>query len=247
MNKLNVLLIVMLFVSCTKNSTQNDEYWRCEQLLDTTGLKLYPFEPFSDDFGPGKTPFVDLLEARQIPEDFLRGMTTKELFYQFVYTERTMTIYNTPDKRFNMVTELLNRPDAGQVLLGLLQKYVPTKISGDCYYWGYFLKIFSAQTEVINLMTDEEIYNYIHHQLRINEIIKNMYKDDYSSFCFEMRYILIGLGNVMIRYEFEPFIQYLWNQNTSNLMWPPTTSDNSSVQCDFQIINYVEQFINFKK
>jgi hypothetical protein len=80
------------FVSCAKNDN-NNEYWCCEQLLDTAGLKLYPFVPFTDE-EMRFTSAAYQLERRQISEDFLCKMTAKELFYQVVYTEFRYTFYN---------------------------------------------------------------------------------------------------------------------------------------------------------
>ena len=72
------LSCVMLFVSCTNDdaSDGSNAYWSCKQLLDTSGLELYPFDSFTDEEWR-TTSYSYKLERRQIPEDFLSKMTTK--------------------------------------------------------------------------------------------------------------------------------------------------------------------------
>ena len=256
------LLCTLLFVSCTKdvNLKENNDYWSCEQLPDTTGLKLYPFVPFTDEFGPGKSPFDELLAVRQIPEDFLREMTTKELFYQFVYCDLsgTMTMFNTRQqgflstKRLNMLPELLNRPDAGHILLGLLQKVDPSKMVLDmskevsCFWWDYCLQIILAQPEVINHMTDEDIDQYIQQQMRCHDTIRSLSKIDSNwEYPASAAVIIMSLGHVMIRYEYKPFMQTFGIPVSNELFYWDTQFINK--QQALQVIDLVKQFKKDKK
>ena len=256
MKNLIVILTVVLFVSCIKMSDGVDSYCSCEQLLDTTGLKLYPFAPFTDE--EWRLMSYDYkLERRQIPEDFLRGMSTKTLFYQVVYTDlsKSMGVSNTMQQGFeavtqqlNMLPELLNRPDAGHVLLELLQKVEPSKIDGlDCFWWEYCLQIILAQKEVINRMTDEDIDQYIHQQLRCHDAIQSLSKTDNPNWEYpsSAASLLFGLGNVMLRYQFEPFMQMLEMRDrhpvTNELIWD---TQHISEKDALQIIDYAKQIIN---
>ena len=250
MKNLIVILTVVLFVSCIKMSDGVDSYCSCEQLLDTTGLKLYPFAPFTDE--EWRLMSYDYkLERRQIPEDFLRGMTTKELFYQVVYTDlsKSMVVFNTMQqgfeavtKQLNMLPELLNRLDAGHVLLEIQQKVDPAKIEGsDCWWFDYCLQIISAQSELINHMTEKDIDDYINLQIRCLKKDYSVRKDYPAS----AKLRLFGLGNIMIRYEYDPFMQTLGKNPVTNEMFWDT--QRISEQYALQIINYVEQFKNSKK
>ena len=258
MKNLITLLIVILFVSCTKMSDGTNNYCSCEQLLDTTGLKLYPFVQFTDE-EMSFTSSDYKLDRRQIPEDFLRKMTIKELFYQVVNTDlsKGMLVHNTRQQgfwavtgRLNMLPELLNRPDAGHVLLELLQKADPSKMDGsDCFWWEYCLQIIMAQKEVINRMTDEDIDQYIHQQLRYHDAIRRLSKTNNPKWEYpgSAAALLFGLGNVMIRYEFEPFMQMLEMRGrhpvTNELIWD---TQRISERDALQIIDYIKQFKNRK-
>ena len=250
------LLCTLLFVSCTKdvNLKENNDYWSCEQLPDTTGLKLYPFVPFTDK--EMRTLSYDVkLERRQIPEDFLSGMSTKALFYQLVYTDlsKSMLLFNTMQqgfestKRLNMLPELLSRPDAGHVLLGLLQKMDPAKIdAANCFWWFHCLQITLAQQEVINSMEDWDIDNYVSLQIVQFQTIRELSsKNDNWNYPESAGVILFGLGNVMIRYDFEPFMQLLnTNQNISGLMASAMMKNESEAML---IINCINEFKNRTK
>ena len=253
------ILIVISLVSCTKKPDGNNDYLSCEQLLDTTGLKLYSFVPFTDE--EMRLTSADYkLDRRQIPEDFLREMTTKELFYQVVNTDlsKGMLVHNYRQQGFlsltvqlNMLPELLNRTDAGHVLLELLQKVEPSKIDGlECFWWDYCLQIILAQKEIINGMTDKDIDQYIHQQLRCHDAIRSLSKTNKNfEYPASAAVLLFGLGNVMIRYQFEPFMQTIEimcdrHPITNELIWD---TQRISEQNALQVIDNVKQFINRKK
>ena len=235
------------YLNCEQVYDNGNYFANCEEMIDTVGLKLYSFIPFTDE--EKKVPGYRQT-LRQIPEDFLHGMTTKELFYQIVFTDvcGDMFLVDKVDKRYNMVTELLNRPDASHVLLELLRKYVPQiEEIGDCFHWCYLFELFISQPEIINSMTDEDICTYIHHLLRCHEILRTKCQNSADQPCYTayMLFIWYGLGNVMIRYEFEPFMQIVpRRQSTNEIAWSPSRQ----VSEDFilRIIDYVEQFINKK-
>ena len=264
MKKLLFFLMVLLLAACTNNMLDNNNndvedeatggnniFLSCNQLLDVTGLELYPFVSFTDE--EWKSMSYDYkLDMRQIPEDFLHRMSTKELFYQIVNTDlsRNMLLYNMPEpyRRLNTVPELLNRPDAGHVLLETLQKVDPSKMDGsECFWFDFCLRIFLAQPEVINGMTDMDVDDYIKHQLRCHDVIQKLSKAKNPNWEYpsSVRMILLGLGNVMIRYDFEPFIKTLdRNPVTNELIWHPQFVTE---QRALQVIDYVNQFKTWKK
>ena len=270
MRNLTILLVAICFVSCIHDNTIIDEnpmdeifflscepvfddgnyFTSCKDILDTSGLKLYPFIPFTDE----EWRFMSYdykLERRQVPKDFLRDMTTKELFYQVVFCDlsHSMILYNSTQygfeatkKQLNILSEILNRPDVGHVLLELLQNVNPSiikyELSKDCWWWFFCLQIIGAQEAVINNMTDEDICAYVHHQLRCYDIMQSL--DDYHP--SDASLLSYGLGNVMIRYEFEPFLNTLTRRNpiTNELIWDTQRIDEKGI---LQVIDYVKQFI----
>ena len=251
-----LLLLAGSFFSCSKNeginpsinipnknTNMNDDamlgdnniFLSCEQLLDTTGLNLYPFVPFTDE--EWRMMSYDYkLERRQIPADFLQEMTTKELFYQFVYTDlaKSITLYNTIQlwfmataQQLNMLPELLNRPNTGFTLLNILQQIDLANIEGgNCRLFYDYLQIIAGQSEVINHMTDKDIDNYILLQMRCLEIIQRLSKSKpyyWEGYQPSLSSITTGLGNAMIRYKFKPFMQLIeqdesgwWIRNAHN-------------------------------
>ena len=253
-----VLLVMSLFVSCTKNSAVSDKndgiYWSNEQLF-TSGLNLFPFVPFTETEMKALS-YDEKLKRRQIPPNFLHNMTSKDLFYQFVYCDlsKSMGLFNTMQQGFesvteqlNMLPELLNRPDAGHVLLGILQKIEIGRIEELNGFWLFHcLQIILAQSVIINSMTDGNIDNYIQQQMRCHEIIRKLSATNNNWKCPEsVGIMLFGLGNVMIRYEFDPFMQLLeTNQYCGGLMTSAMIKDE---QTALIIIDYIKNFKEQKK
>lgn len=244
--KMFLLLLVVGAAGCNETNEYKDDYWSCEQMIDTNGLQIYPFVPFTDEEWKAMS-YAYKVEQRQIPKDFLLKMTTKELFYQFVYTDLSQSIFlfnstyygfRGTIEQFNMLPELLNRPDAGKVIVEILKKVDITRIEKDCYVWYWFLQVIAAQPEVINSMTDADIDNYIFHQKRCHDAIQRLsiLSNEKWAYPKSTELILIGFYNVMLQYEFEPFMQHLELNPTCE----------SFISNDL-IIDCIEKFINRKK
>jgi hypothetical protein len=228
MKKLLFLFIIsMPYMSCSNhvidNNLQNGNDdaagLDCSQLQDTAGLYLYPFAPFTDE--EMKTSAYSVKqERRQIPGDVLRGMTTKALFYQFVLCDLSpgMYLHNSAQAGFramaeqlNMLPELLSRPDAGGVLLDLLRDVDITAVdSPACFHTCECMQRIIAQAEVIKNMTEEEIDAYIPLMMRHQETVRELAATNGNwSYPESLAAILYGLGNVMLRFEYEPFCRLL--------------------------------------
>jgi len=253
MKYLIALYISILFVSCSSDLKTNESnvYWSREQLLDTMGLKLYPFIPFTDEEWRDSS-YTYKLEQRQIPKDFLNKMTAKDLFYQIVYTDlsKSMLLFNTFQqgfenaKQLNMVPELLNRHDSGHVLLDLLEKTTPSTIEGeDGFWWFDCLQILLAQPEIIKSMTDKDIDNCIVQQLRCHDEIRDLSKNNKNwEYPQSVSVILYGLGNIMIQHNFKPFTQTLArNPITNEVVWDTQLLTEQSA---LQVIDYIKQLKN---
>jgi len=250
-------LLVVLLISCTGNNVFNEsnDYWESEQLLNTDGLELYIFIPFTEDEMTTMS-YDEKLKQRQIPENFLQNMTTKELFYQFVYTDlsKSVLMFNTTKqgfeavtKQFNVLPELLNRADAGHVLLELLQKVDPSKLrNSDSFYWFHCLQIIIGQKKIISSMTDEEINDFVLQQLYCHDKIRSISNSNKNwEYPASVKELLFGLGNVMIQYEFDLFMQTLnRNPDTNEFIWD---TQYMGEQDALQVINYAKQFKMEKK
>lgn len=253
MKNITILFAAILFVSCANDMSDNDnDYWSSKQLLNTFGLELYQFVPFTET-EMRTLPYDVKLERRQIPESFLRKMSTKALFYQVVYTDlsQSMLLFNTMQQGFeavtrqlNMFPELLSRPDAGHVLLEILQKVDPAKINGsDCFWFFDCLQIISAQPEVLSSMSDTDIDSYVRQQIRCHDAIRSLAKTDENwSYPESVGVILLGLGNVMFMYEFEQFLQLLETDPDTNKPIYRGDGMARSEQLALQIIDCAKKF-----
>ena len=269
MKYLIYLLTALLLASCGKDSKQNDyecwyceddnACWTCEQLTDTVGLNLYPFAPFPD--GWQRDPSISAFAERQIPENFMAGMTTKELFYQWAYCEFSSNFLMHNDvqagfeyttKQLNMISEILKRPDLGKMFLEFLQYTNPSDIpeyddNKDCFQFYYFdLSIFACQPEVIHWLTDEEIDQYIFLQRRHLKAFQSINRGGLY-ILQSLGSIHFGLGNVMIRYEYEPFTQLIiYPSPASDHGW--ITQETSSQEEAHAIIDEcMDKFIKTRK
>jgi len=222
MKYLIYIMIGIVFISCNneRGYEVDHNYLSCDQLLNTSGLKLYSFKPFTDSEWRS-TSYEYKLGKRQIPQSFLNKMNTTALFYQFVLCDLSKSIglfnsiqlgFENAKEQLNMLPELLNRQDAGETLLKILQQIsLETIDNNDCMWFYRCLQIVIAQPEVINQMAVEDIEKYILFQMRSQEIISGLAETNpyYWIYPNSLDYILFGLGNVMLRYEFEPFVKML--------------------------------------
>jgi len=270
MKKYYVFIMTIFLFSCTKEATPPEQpkyFTSCEEMTDVTGLNLYPFELIAED----EYLFDIWLQKRQIPEDFLRGMTTKELLYQIsrlpacifgnilIFASESQRNFVSYTSRLNMCVEFINRPDTPQVLLQLLQKIDPSFIRSEdgnnniqseepfvnCYYFYHCVQIFAAQPEIITHMTGNEINRYIDEQIRLHDAIRDMEPIDKGlTYPYGIRMGMYGLCNIMMHYEFEPFIQLMEEDYYIKLMmdgWGVKAFDPSL------IIKCIEKFRNREK
>jgi hypothetical protein len=193
-----------------------DVYGDCEQLLDTADLELYSFVPFTDE--EMKTvDYSTQLERRQIPEDWLQKMSTKAVFYQFVLCELSWNMYvhnsaqagfKAVTKELNILPELLSRPDAGHVLIELLQEIELSEIRGEgCFHLYECIQRTLAQPEIIAHMTEDDISQYIDLAMNHQTTIKDLSKANPSQWSYpeSLAAPFYGLANVMLRFDYEPF------------------------------------------
>ncbi|MDR2041874.1 MAG: hypothetical protein LBP98_06095 [Tannerella sp.] len=146
-------------------------------------------------------------------------MQTKELFYQFVCCELSQDMYtfNTEQygflhsaKTLNMVSELLDRADAGSVLLHLAHSLDPEMIHTDCFHYYECLLRTIVQPEIIRRMTDEETGELIHiFNRHRNTIMAASATNGLENTLAYLTTILFGYGNIMLKYEYEPFVSLL--------------------------------------
>lgn len=219
MKKSVLLFSMVLLISCTNNISDMNMIgfdMNCKLLTDATDLGLYPFVPFTREEWQ-RLSYRDKLERRQIPEDFMQNMTTEALFFQFAGCELSPNIYmynsaqtgfEAVTKQLNMLPELLNRTDAGQVLLDLLQTVEPSKIEEqDCFHFYECLQRIIAQPKVINSLSGDDVNKYISLMIQHQQIIRDLsQKADQWSYPESLAAILFGLGNLMLKFEYEPFM-----------------------------------------
>jgi hypothetical protein len=224
----------------------------CRLLTDADDPGLYPFVPFTNEEWQNLN-YRDKLERRQIPEDFLQKMKTEALFFQFAGCDLSPGIYlhnslqagfEAMTKQLNMLPELLNRTDAGHVLLVLLQKVELSKIGElGCLHFYECLQRIIAQPKVINNLSNDDVNKYISLMILHQQIIRDLsQKTDFWSYPESSAAILFGLGNLMLRFEYEPFMLLLeTNSNVNGLMNGANPKDEQVVSL---INNCITEFMN---
>ncbi|MDR0394101.1 MAG: hypothetical protein LBH77_02970 [Tannerella sp.] len=236
----------------------SEDYTGGYEQLDDADVELYSFVPFTDE--EMKTlPYEQKLEKRQIPESFLLTMTTKSLFYQYFSCElsKGMYISNTAQqgfvamkKQLNMLPELLNRRNAGKTLMDLLEKTELPKLddSESFHFYGCLERIL-VQPEVIGNMTDEETDRFIRLARQVRDTIVRLsginkkWENPES-----LAAIMFGLGNVMLEYEYEPFMNLVEsNTEVGGLMAGGNLRSQQSEECVLLINDCIGKFIEFKK
>ncbi len=213
----------VFYTSCSNdnlNQEQGDEY--CMHLLDTTNINLYSFAPFTENEWQTLS-YSEKLEKRQVPSSNLQKMNCKELFYQFVFCDLSKDIYvfnslqygfKTSMSRLNMIQELIDRPDAGTFLIGMLEDIKISKIAGlDCRHFFLCLQMIVAQTEIINSLNHQDIRRLIKcFQQQEEEIIRLSEVNTDWEVPIDLTTIMLAFGNIMIGHHYEPF-NYLIESN----------------------------------
>ncbi len=216
-------LMSIFCFSCNKDEMNNDkieiEKKDCTAAFGTQGLTLYTFNPFTAEEWK-KTDHNELIRRRQIPDDFLKKMNTHELFIQFIYMDmaKDVLLFNTNQRgfrsiidRYNMLQELYKRDDTPDYFIRKLQEVNIKEVkNNECHFHYLCLRMLSAQKEVIGKMNKSQTLNYINTVSQIiTEIAELSFTDPnwqtLSSYDFEM----IGHGNIMIKYEYPPFMELM--------------------------------------
>jgi len=193
-------------------------------------------------------------------DEKMRRRDTEKLFYDLIGDSDSYKIgvFNTIQQGFeavrdhsnvsNHLHELLRREDTGRKLLIILQNVNLEKIgeyadSGHVYCW---LQVILSQPEVINNMTYTDIMNYICIQLQCQNTLKILSESGKNDYPHSLMSIFFGLGNVMLKYEFEPFIRLLeMNQDCRELMISGGMVRNETIvflfnECIYKFINEIK-------
>jgi len=137
----------------------------------------YPIKPGTDGWR-AFTSHDEMLEACQIPEDILKNMSTKALVKTVLEYPLLGDIhaYNSIQQgfeavasRFNGLSELLNRKDAGTELLAIYSKMNPQDIGenwGDIQKGAYTfsianVEILLAQNKILDNLTETQLGDLI--------------------------------------------------------------------------------------
>ncbi len=208
-------LIIFCCLSCKKNDIENIELG-CVHEFDTKGLNLYTFTPFTDE--QWKTSdYSEKMSQRQIPDEFLNKMTTNELFIQFIHMDMAKEVlvaitqqrgFTRAISRYNVLSALYRRTDVADYFIHMLNKIEIDKIQDDeCRFYYYCLQMLSAQKELVNKMDNiqtkkyiDTVYKNMEDMTRLSETDVNWEAMSNYTFC------LIAFANIMIKYEYIPFI-----------------------------------------
>ncbi len=228
MKKIFVLfcLISVCCFSCKKDKIEVDIN-NCSTAFSTQGLTLFTFSPFTTE---ELNDYDERVRRRQIPNDFLKRMSTHELFVQFIHMDmaKDVVLFNTMQQgfrgaieRFNMLQELYEHDDVAHYFTKTLSEVdIKEMKENECRFYYLCLQMLSAQKEVIGKMNKSQTINYINTLSQITrEIAELSLKDPNWQSLSSYDFIMIGYGNIMIKYEYQPFMELMQsNGNVRSFM-----------------------------
>ncbi len=231
----NTILILLLMSLFTTNCSNDIEYKEDTNLVSDTifnfdNLKIYNFKPFS--FKQLKTySYQEKLELRQVPTSFLKQMTPKALFAQFVRMDmaKDVLLFNSPQagiehvkNNFNVVQELLNREDSHMFFIESLRNINLNQIQDNEHrFYFYCLTMFAAQKKNISKLNKKEtivMIEIIDDLMTTQSKLSNT-KPDFWGNTFDYSSYMLMYANIMIINEFSDFTSLLEsNENLSNFV-----------------------------
>lgn len=157
-------ILVLIFIT---SEIYSQNYWE------------YPVVPGTKEWKELKT-LSEIIAVQQVPESVLNNMTTEEVFQAWLDLPGRMEMlaFNTMQsgfevtkKRYNVIPELLNRTDAGPVILTMyLETYIPeiksawSSIEKGKYITDFgFTEFLLSQPEVLSTLSYEQKKDFIRH------------------------------------------------------------------------------------
>jgi hypothetical protein len=193
----------------------------CIQITDTTGFNLYYFTPFTEH--EWKYESYDYkLQRRQLPENVLELLTLEELFNHCIWWEMagSMLLFNSSQKGFrgfyddfNGVRELYKREGVHLFLEEKLRNIDKKDIiESKCWLYNHILEFMYVQEECLTLYQDGEVLNVLGFMFEKVERLAYLTTLELDSYKWiDLGQWMIGIGNILIMYDYEPFIDELEN------------------------------------
>lgn len=251
MNTFNKLLIgapiiIVVLTSCHRND-DTDDY--CARLLDTSDMNLYKFDPFTESDWKAM-PYSEKLEKRQVPNDVLSQMSTKELFYQFVTCDLSHNTYmfnialngfRRTSESLNTMQTLIKQPDVGSFLIDMIHTVDITKINtSDCFHLFHCAQYILVQQEVIDTFDDLDMLVDALMLLEENILHASNFNPNEWGVPFSLTAPTYGFGMIMMKYNYMPFIQLMEsNEDVAKFM-------NLTMNLDMNILSLINEYmVNF--
>lgn len=168
----------------------------------------YPIKLGTPEWKAIKT-MEEVYAVQQIPEDILKKMTTKEVFHAWLDLPGRLEVlaYNSMQKgfditvkRFNVIPELLKRPDVGKVVLEYYLSLDPSGIYNETtdekkgsFITDYgFIEFLLSQPDVIKTLPKSQMKS-LYKKITYNINIKLNFEDkERDPFWIETELVLAG-------------------------------------------------------
>lgn len=220
-------ILAILLVNCNKDEENGGENLEvdpefCQQITDTTGLNLYYFPPFTEHEWKYESHAYKV-QRRQLPEDVLKSLSMVQLFNQCVWLDMALDMYlfNSYQagfrgaffNRFNCIQELYKRKGVHLFLEEKLRTIdVKDAIGVECFLYKHILEFTYVQKECLSLYKEDEILDVL--GLMYNKIERLSYLTTLESPHYksvDLSQWMLGIGNILIMYEYKPFMDELEN------------------------------------
>ncbi len=203
MRNLLVILIIAIsicsIISCSKNRTNTDN-------IDEYH---FPIKPGTEEW-KSFTSHDEMLQACQIPEDILKGMSTVGLIETVLNypLSKDIIAYNTPQgginsqiKQFNGLSELLKRTDAKEKLLDKYQEI--NSLDGENSFKLSYLICILSQDDIISHLSENELSILL--KEGNNKLSKKQESNEPIS--SNIKYTVWLMGKAMRQKNFTPFVE----------------------------------------
>lgn len=191
-SKLIFLFCFLLIIHFAKAQEKNDVY-------------EFPVRPGMQEWKDFKTS-NEMSTALMIPDEILKKMSTEglvetclnyPLFGSMLAYSNLQTGFEIVSKHFNGLQELLNRKDAGNVLLNKYKKLNPEMLGfyrfdydKEVYVFTY-IELILAQEQIISLLSDKERIELL--KVSISKLEeKQNYPEKYSLFVQKTSYLIMA-------------------------------------------------------
>ncbi len=246
-NHIFIFILVILLLSCHKdeNPTEGNldidsEY--CNQITDTAGFNLY-FHPFTEYEWKYESHDYKV-ERRQLPENVLKSLTLEKLFNHCMWLDMAPDIllfrsYQAGFRgaylnRFNCIQELYERKNVHCFLEEKLRTMdVKNTVGADCWFYKHLLEFIYIQKECLSLYHEDDLLHVLGFMFEKADRLSYLTTLESPHYkLVDLSQWMIGIGNIMVIYEYAPFLEELDTDSELKDFMDGRINANSNVVID---------------